>query len=100
MGDLAEPSHRVVYGERILRVLAGESIGPPPIWLMRQAGRYLPEYRAVRAKSDFLTMCRTPELAVEVTLQPTDKSLTDAEIGEVSAKIIAAAGKLGASLRS
>ncbi|WP_330220315.1 uroporphyrinogen decarboxylase family protein, partial [Sulfitobacter sp. HI0021] len=55
----------------ILRALAGETLPTPPIWMMRQAGRYLPEYRATRAKAgDFLSLCYNPELAAEVTLQP------------------------------
>ena len=58
-------------GKPLLRALGGEAVWPPPMWLMRQAGRYLPEYREVRAVAgDFVTLCTTPELAAEVTLQP------------------------------
>lgn len=65
----------------IVRVLGGESVKQPPIWMMRQAGRYLPEYREVRKKAGgFVELCLTPELATEVTLQPIRKFPFDAAI--------------------
>jgi uroporphyrinogen decarboxylase len=65
----------------LLRALAGETLKRPPWWLMRQAGRYLPEYRAIRAKAgDFISLCLTPELAAEATLQPIRRFGMDAAI--------------------
>jgi uroporphyrinogen decarboxylase len=81
----------------ILRALAGETLPTPPIWMMRQAGRYLPEYRATRAQAgDFLKLCYNPELAAEVTLQPIRRYGFDAAI--LFADILLVPQALGADL--
>ena len=81
----------------ILRALAGEVLPTPPIWMMRQAGRYLPEYRATRAQAgDFLSLCYNSELAAEVTLQPIRRYGFDAAI--LFADILLLPQALGADL--
>jgi uroporphyrinogen decarboxylase len=64
----------------LLRTLKGEQVERPPVWMMRQAGRYLPDYMKLRAKYDFFTRVQTPELACEITLQPIDQIGVDAAI--------------------
>ncbi len=63
-----------------LRALKGESVERPPVWMMRQAGRYLPDFMKLKAKYDFFTRCRTPELATEITVMPIHQIGTDAAI--------------------
>ena len=84
--------------KQLLRVLHGEALDVPPIWLMRQAGRYLPEYRALREQAgSFLDLCYTPELAEEVTLQPIRRFGFDAAI--LFADILLVPQALGQELR-
>ncbi len=63
-----------------LRALDGEALDRPPVWMMRQAGRYLPDFMKLKAKYDFFTRCQTPELAAEITVMPIDQVGTDAAI--------------------
>ena len=83
--------------KKLLRALAGEPQHTPPVWMMRQAGRYLPEYRATRAQAgDFLSLCYNPDLAAEVTLQPIRRYGFDAAI--LFADILLIPQALGADL--
>ncbi|MBZ0130656.1 MAG: uroporphyrinogen decarboxylase [Rhodobacteraceae bacterium] len=81
----------------LMRALRGETLATPPVWMMRQAGRYLPEYRATRAEAgDFLSLCYNPELAAEVTFQPIRRFGFDAAI--LFADILLVPQALGADL--
>jgi len=66
--------------DTFLKACRGEEVPYTPVWIMRQAGRYLPEYQAIRAEVDFLTLCKTPELAAKVTMQPIQRFGVDAAI--------------------
>ncbi|MCD8407495.1 uroporphyrinogen decarboxylase [Tenacibaculum dicentrarchi] len=70
----------MIKNDLFLRALKGETVDRPPVWMMRQAGRYLPEFQEIKKKYDFFTRCRTPELASEITVQPIRRYGMDAAI--------------------
>jgi uroporphyrinogen decarboxylase len=70
----------MIKNDLFLKALRGETVERPPVWMMRQAGRYLPDFMKLKAKYDFFTRCRTPELATEITVMPIHQVGTDAAI--------------------
>ena len=70
----------MIKNDLFLKALRGESVERPPVWMMRQAGRYLPEFMELKHKYDFFTRCQTPELASEITVQPIRRYGMDAAI--------------------
>lgn len=70
----------MIQNDLFLRALKGETVERPPVWMMRQAGRYLPDFMKLKAKYDFFTRCQTPELATEITVMPIDQIGVDAAI--------------------
>lgn len=70
----------MIKNDLLLKALKGESVERPPVWIMRQAGRYLPDFMKLKHKYDFFTRCRTPELATEITVMPINQIGTDAAI--------------------
>ena len=78
--NLSSPPLSGGQGALLLQALRKEKVERPPVWMMRQAGRYLPDYIKLREKYDFFTRVQTPELATKITLQPVDQIGVDAAI--------------------
>jgi len=70
----------MIKNDLYLRALKGEIVERPPVWMMRQAGRFLPDFRVLREKYDFFTRCQTPELATEISIMPVKQVGVDAAI--------------------
>ena len=70
----------MIKNDLFLKALKGETVSRPPVWMMRQAGRYLPDFMKLKEKYDFFTRCQTPELATEITVMPIDQIGPDAAI--------------------
>ena len=79
----------------LLKALKGENVSRPPVWMMRQAGRYLPDYIKLRQQYDFFTRVQTPELACEITLQPVDQGRRRVGAAEVHARARVRPGRDG-----
>ncbi len=85
-----------MFNDRFLKACRREPVDCTPVWFMRQAGRYMAEYRSLRAKYSMLELCKTPELAAQVTLQPIDRFPLDAAI--IFADILLPLEPMGLSL--
>ena len=70
----------MIKNDLFLKALRGETVKRPPVWMMRQAGRYLPDFMTLKKKYDFFTRCQTPDLATQITIMPIDQIGPDAAI--------------------